>query len=123
PPPACHISAQRGEQQCTVSLGHSGSPIHGKSRRCRLGHVISCFQSQLITCKQGNAGYRHFSPTSCNADSSALMISPRHRHLSVSISTSSQCSSMPPASAHQCHINATYQFPSVPHQCYISVPI
>ncbi|CAI9602575.1 unnamed protein product, partial [Staurois parvus] len=32
-------------------------------------------------------------------------------HLSVSISASSQCSSMPPAMAlaHQCHINATYQ--------------
>ncbi|CAI9588167.1 unnamed protein product, partial [Staurois parvus] len=35
---------------------------HGKSRRCRLGHVISGVQSQLITCKQGNTGYRHSSP-------------------------------------------------------------
>ncbi|CAI9549895.1 unnamed protein product, partial [Staurois parvus] len=58
-------------------------------------------------------------------------------HLSVSISASCQCSSMPPASAHQCqinatfqclpvHINATYQCPSelpfsVTHQCQ-SVP-
>ncbi|CAI9612951.1 unnamed protein product [Staurois parvus] len=24
---------------------------HVKSQRCRLGHVISCVQSQLITCK------------------------------------------------------------------------
>ncbi|CAI9611765.1 unnamed protein product [Staurois parvus] len=31
------------------NLGHSRSPIHGKSRRCRLSHVISCVQSQLIT--------------------------------------------------------------------------
>ncbi|CAI9570715.1 unnamed protein product [Staurois parvus] len=47
----------------------------------------------------------------------ALMICvPQQCHLSVSISASSQCSSMPPASAHQCHI-------SVPHQCHISVPI
>ncbi|CAI9534190.1 unnamed protein product [Staurois parvus] len=30
-------------------------------------------------------------------------------HLSVSINASCQCSSMPPASAHQCLINATYQ--------------
>ncbi|CAI9552260.1 unnamed protein product, partial [Staurois parvus] len=34
--------------------------------------------------------------------------------------------SVPPVSAHQCHlsvpINATCQFPSVPHQCHISVP-
>ncbi|CAI9532615.1 unnamed protein product [Staurois parvus] len=37
-------------------------------------------------------------------------------HLSVSINASCQCPSMPPASAHQCHI-------SVPHQCHISVPI
>ncbi|CAI9590821.1 unnamed protein product, partial [Staurois parvus] len=40
---------QRGDRQCALSLGHSGSPIHGTSRRCRLGHVISCVQSQLIT--------------------------------------------------------------------------
>ncbi|CAI9598796.1 unnamed protein product, partial [Staurois parvus] len=30
-------------------------------------------------------------------------------HLSVSISASCQCSSLSPASAHQCHINATFQ--------------
>ncbi|CAI9603455.1 unnamed protein product, partial [Staurois parvus] len=61
------------------------------------------------------------------------MISP---HLSVSISASSQCSSMPPASAtsvphfsaHQCHIKATYQCPSelpfsVTHQCQSVPPI
>ncbi|CAI9561482.1 unnamed protein product, partial [Staurois parvus] len=49
------------------------------------------------------------------------------RHLSVSISASSQCSSMPPVSVHQCQlsvlIHATCQCPSVPHQCHISVPI
>ncbi|CAI9576052.1 unnamed protein product, partial [Staurois parvus] len=60
-------------------------------------------------------------------------------HLSVSISASCQCSSMPPASAHQCHINATfqclpvhinatYQCPSklpfrVTHQCQSVPPI
>ncbi|CAI9614059.1 unnamed protein product, partial [Staurois parvus] len=75
---------------------HSGSAIHRKSRRCRLGHVISGFQSQLITCKQGNAGYRHLSPQRW--------------------------------SAHQCHINATYQCPSelhfsVTHQCQSVQPI
>ncbi|CAI9576859.1 unnamed protein product [Staurois parvus] len=41
------------------------------------------------------------------ADHMALMIS--QCLLSVSISASCQCSSMPPASAHQYHINATYQ--------------
>ncbi|CAI9539562.1 unnamed protein product [Staurois parvus] len=42
----------------------------------------------------------------------------------VTISASCQCSSMPPASAHQCHINDTYQCQSVPpvnaSQCYLS---
>ncbi|CAI9565996.1 unnamed protein product, partial [Staurois parvus] len=51
-----------------------------------------------------------------------------HCHLSVPISASSQCSSMPHASAHQCHINATYQCPSelpfnVTHQCRSVPPI
>ncbi|CAI9575009.1 unnamed protein product [Staurois parvus] len=48
------------------------------------------------------------------------------------LSASCQCSSMPPASAHQCyisvHINATYQCPSelpfsVTHQCQLVPPI
>ncbi|CAI9608272.1 unnamed protein product, partial [Staurois parvus] len=30
-------------------------------------------------------------------------------HLSVSINATCQCPSMPPASAHQCHINVPYQ--------------
>ncbi|CAI9573878.1 unnamed protein product, partial [Staurois parvus] len=82
------------------SLGDSGSPIHGKSRRCRRSHVISCVQSQLITDHQ---------------------------------STDDQCAQMisvapvvPPISVHQCQlsvlVSATCQFPSVPHQCHISVP-
>ncbi|CAI9572603.1 unnamed protein product, partial [Staurois parvus] len=54
-------------------------------RRCQLGHVISCVQSQLITVHQ------------CPDD----QCGPR--------SATCQCSSMPPASAHQCLINATYQ--------------
>ncbi|CAI9596760.1 unnamed protein product, partial [Staurois parvus] len=46
----------------------------------------------------------------------------------MSISASCQCSSMPPASAHQCHINATYQCSSelpfsVTHQCQSVPPI
>ncbi|CAI9613626.1 unnamed protein product, partial [Staurois parvus] len=50
----------------------------------------------------------------------------------MSISASCQCSSMPPASAHHCHIsvniNATYQCPSelpfsVTHQCQSVPPI
>ncbi|CAI9600650.1 unnamed protein product, partial [Staurois parvus] len=56
---------------------------HGNSRRCRLGHVISCVQSQLITDHQGTD------------DQCALMIS--------------VAPAVPPVSVHQCHINATYQ--------------
>ncbi|CAI9571039.1 unnamed protein product [Staurois parvus] len=52
----------------------------------------------------------------CSVIIRVLMTSPQQCHRSVSISASSQCSSMPPASAHQCHI-------SVPHQCHIAVPI
>ncbi|CAI9539111.1 unnamed protein product, partial [Staurois parvus] len=55
---------------------------------------ISSVQSQLITCKQ-----------------------PQQRHLSVSISASCQCSSMPPASAHQCHISVPIGATSMPHIC------
>ncbi|CAI9612287.1 unnamed protein product, partial [Staurois parvus] len=83
-----------------LTLGHSGSPIHGKSRRCRLSHVISCVQSQLITDHQGTD------------DQCALMIS--------------VAPEVPPVSVHQCQLSvlnsATCQCPSVPHQCHISVP-
>ncbi|CAI9567448.1 unnamed protein product, partial [Staurois parvus] len=77
---------------CAESLGHSGSPIHGKSRRCRLSHVISCVQSQLITDHQSTD------------DQCALMIC--------------VAPAVPPICVHQCqchsalcqcHINATYQ--------------
>ncbi|CAI9598533.1 unnamed protein product, partial [Staurois parvus] len=83
------------------SFRHSGSPIHGKFRRCRLSHVISCVQSQLITYHQSTD------------DQCALMI----------------CVApvAPPVSVHQCQvsmlIHATCQCPSVPHQSHISVPI
>ncbi|CAI9588622.1 unnamed protein product, partial [Staurois parvus] len=82
------------------SLGHSGSSIHGKSRRCLLGHVISYVQSQLITDHQSTD------------DQCALMIS--------------VAPAVPPVGVHQCQllvlISATCQCPSVPHQCRISVP-
>ncbi|CAI9592324.1 unnamed protein product, partial [Staurois parvus] len=99
------------DRRCAVSNGHSGSPIHGKSRRCRLGHVIS---------------YVHIT-----ADQCALMIcvaptappvSVHQCQLSVLIHATCQCPSVPHFSAHQCHINAIYQCPSelpfsVTHQC------
>ncbi|CAI9537408.1 unnamed protein product, partial [Staurois parvus] len=76
---------------------------HGKSGKCQLDHMISCVQSQLIT-------WDMYTDHQGIDDQCALMISvPQKCHLSVSISVSSQCSSVPRASAHQCHINATYQ--------------
>ncbi|CAI9535421.1 unnamed protein product, partial [Staurois parvus] len=108
---------QHGERQYAVSLGHSGSPINGKIRRCRLGHVISCVQSQLIT-------WDMYTDHQSTDDQCALMIcvapavppvSVHQCQLSVLIQATCQCPSVP----HQCHISV----PSSAHQCYISVPI
>ncbi|CAI9606470.1 unnamed protein product, partial [Staurois parvus] len=71
-----------------MSLGHSGSLIHGKSRRRRFGHVISCVQSQLIT-------WEMYTDDQGTDDQCALMIS--------------VAAEVPAVSNHQCHINATYQ--------------
>ncbi|CAI9584993.1 unnamed protein product [Staurois parvus] len=80
---------------------------HGKSRRCRLGHVISCVQSQLIT-------WDMYTDHQSTDDQCALMIS--------------AAPAVPAVSVHQCHINATYQCPSelpfsVIHQCQSVPPI
>ncbi|CAI9624689.1 unnamed protein product, partial [Staurois parvus] len=117
--------------------GHSGSPIHGKNRRCWLGHVISCVQSQLIADHQGTDD--QCSPSSVTCQCPSLPALNAHLcHLPVPISATStphisayQCTSMPHISAHlsclsvslisasQCHlslppISATYQCQSVP---------
>ncbi|CAI9544828.1 unnamed protein product, partial [Staurois parvus] len=94
---------------CAVSLGHSGSLINGKSQRFWLGHVISCVQSQLISWDM----YTDHQDTDDQCSPS---------------SATSQCPSMPAVSAHQCHINATYQCSSdlplgVTYQCQSVPPI
>ncbi|CAI9568006.1 unnamed protein product, partial [Staurois parvus] len=72
------------------------SPINGKSRRYRLGHAISCVQSQLIS-------WDMYTDHQGTDDQCALMIS--------------VAPAVPPVSVHQCQlsvlINATYQCPSV----------
>ncbi|CAI9563978.1 unnamed protein product, partial [Staurois parvus] len=104
---------------CTVSLEHSGLPIHGKSRRCRLSHVISCVQSQLITWDM----YKDHQSTD---EQCALMICVAPAAPPVSVH---QCQlPMPISATFQCHINATYQCPSelpfsVTHQCHLSMPV
>ncbi|CAI9553804.1 unnamed protein product, partial [Staurois parvus] len=116
---------------------------HRKSRRCRLSHVISCVQSQLIT-------WDMYTDHKGTDDQCALMISvapavpPVSVHQCTSmphISAHLSCLSVPPISASQCClsvpcISAAFQCPSmmpvnasssVPpisvHQCSLSVPI
>ncbi|CAI9551829.1 unnamed protein product, partial [Staurois parvus] len=103
------LSAQGADQWCAVS------------RRCRLGHVISYVQSQLVTDHQGTD------------DQCALMISVTPEVPPVSlcqcISASCQCTSMPHISAHlSClsvsPISAAYQchasvLPFSAHQCLL----
>ncbi|CAI9550253.1 unnamed protein product, partial [Staurois parvus] len=79
----------------------SDTADHGKSRRCRLGHVISCVQSQLIT-------WYMYTDHQGTDDQCALMISVAPEVPPVS-AHQCQCPSVPHASAHQCHISATYQ--------------
>ncbi|CAI9536634.1 unnamed protein product [Staurois parvus] len=78
---------------------------HGKSRRCWLGHVISCVQSQLIT-------WDIYTDHQGTDDQCALMIS--------------VAPAVPAVSVHQCHINATYQCLPVPinaiYQCPSELP-
>ncbi|CAI9588650.1 unnamed protein product, partial [Staurois parvus] len=118
-------SAQRGDRRCTVP---SDTGVHGKSRRCRLGHVISCVQSQLIT-------WDMYTDHLGTDDQCALMISVAPEVPPVSVhqcqqpvlisatcqcpselpfNVTHQCQSMPPINANQCHllvlpISATYQ--------------
>ncbi|CAI9572732.1 unnamed protein product [Staurois parvus] len=106
------------------SLGHSGSPINGKSRRCRLSHVISCVQSQLIT---------SVPPVSVHQCQLSVLIHATCKCPSVPHFNAYQCTSMPHISAHlSClsvsPISATYQCQSVPpisaaSQCRLSVQV
>ncbi|CAI9578772.1 unnamed protein product [Staurois parvus] len=86
-------------------FGHSRSPIHGKSRRCRLGHVISCVQSQLIT-------WDMYTDDQC-----ALMISVASSVPAVSAHLS--CLSVSPINPKQCHLS---MMPVNAHQCHLPVP-
>ncbi|CAI9598412.1 unnamed protein product, partial [Staurois parvus] len=102
------------------ALCPSDTADHGKSRRCQLGHVISCIQSQLNTWDM----YTDYQGTDQCADDQC---GPR--------SATCQCSSVP--RTHQCHISV--HITSMPHisahlsclsmspisavnQCHLSVP-
>ncbi|CAI9601129.1 unnamed protein product, partial [Staurois parvus] len=103
--------------------GHSGSPIHGKRRRCRLSDVISCVQSQLITWDmytdhQGTDDQCGPRSATCQCPS-VPAVSAEQCHLPVPISATYQCLPV--------HINAIYQCPSelpfiVTHQCQSVLP-
>ncbi|CAI9588060.1 unnamed protein product [Staurois parvus] len=104
---------------------HQGTADHRsteKTRRCRLGHVISCVQSQLIT-------WDIYTDHQGTDDQCALMIIVAPAVPPVS---AHQCHLPVPISAFQCHlsvpVSATYQCQSVPHisaanQCHLSVPV
>ncbi|CAI9597459.1 unnamed protein product, partial [Staurois parvus] len=112
---------------------------HGKSRRCRLGHVIRCVQSQLITDHQGTDDQcalmisvaPEVPPVSVNQCQQSVLISatcqcPSVPHISVyqctsmpHISAYLSCLSVPRASAHQCHISVH----TSASQCHLSMPI
>ncbi|CAI9562420.1 unnamed protein product, partial [Staurois parvus] len=106
----------------------SDTADHGKSRRCRLGHVISCVQSQLIT-------WDMYTDHQGTDDQCALMISVAPEvpavsahlcHVPVPISATSmphisayQGTSMPHISA---HLSCLSMSPISASQCHLSVP-
>ncbi|CAI9590796.1 unnamed protein product, partial [Staurois parvus] len=67
---------------------------HGKSRGCRLGHVISCVQSQLIK-------WNMYTDHQGTDDHCALMIS--------------VAPAVPPVSVHQCLVSVPISVTSMPH--------
>ncbi|CAI9568322.1 unnamed protein product, partial [Staurois parvus] len=110
--------------RCAVSLRHSGSPIHGKSRRCWLGHVINCVQSQLITDHQGTDDQCGPRSATCQCPS-VPVVCDEQCHVPVHINATS----VPHISAYQCtsmpHISVHLSCLSVPpinaNQCHLSV--
>ncbi|CAI9591120.1 unnamed protein product, partial [Staurois parvus] len=99
------------------SLGHSRSPIHGKSRRCRLGHVISCGTDDQCTLM-------------INVAPEVPPVSVHQCQLSVLNSAMCQCPSVPHISAYQCtsmphsaHLSCLSVSPIGASQCHLSVPI
>ncbi|CAI9581694.1 unnamed protein product, partial [Staurois parvus] len=96
------------------SCAAQGSLIYGKSRRCRLGHVISCVQSQLITWDmytdhQGTDDQCALMISVAPEVPSVLPVSASQCRLSVCISAAYQCPSVPPISASQCPPNSASQ--------------
>ncbi|CAI9534449.1 unnamed protein product, partial [Staurois parvus] len=103
-----------------------------KSQRCRLGHVISCVQSQLITDHQGTDDQCALMiciapavpPVKCP---SVPAVSAHPCHLPVPISATSmphisayQCTSMPRISA---HLSCLSVLPISASQCHLSMPV
>ncbi|CAI9591772.1 unnamed protein product, partial [Staurois parvus] len=137
----CACAAQ-GARSAAIAgaLCPSDTADHRKIRRCRLGHVISCVQSQLIT-------WDMYTDHQGTDDQCALMISvapevppaSAHQcHVPVPISATSmphisahQCTSMPHISAYQCtsmphisaHLSCLSMSPISVSQCHLSMPI
>ncbi|CAI9579966.1 unnamed protein product, partial [Staurois parvus] len=109
----------------------SNTADHGKSQRCRLGHVISCVQSQLITWDMytDHQGTDEVPPISASAHQ--CHINATYQCIPVHINATYQCpSELPFNVTHQCQCqchqcSAAYQCQSVPpisaSQCCLSV--
>ncbi|CAI9549286.1 unnamed protein product, partial [Staurois parvus] len=102
---------------------------HGKSRRCQLGHVISCVQSQLIT-------WDIYTDHQGTDDQCSLMISIAPAAPPVSahqcpVPVPISATSMPDISAYQCtlmphisaHLSCLSLSPISASQCHLSMPI
>ncbi|CAI9600965.1 unnamed protein product, partial [Staurois parvus] len=103
---------------------------HGKSRRCRLGHVISCGTDDQCALMISVAPA--VPPVSVHQCLISVPISATYQCLPVHISAHLSCLSVSPISASQCHlsmpISATYQCcqpvpPISASQCRLSVPV
>ncbi|CAI9615960.1 unnamed protein product, partial [Staurois parvus] len=101
---------------------------HRKSRRCRLAHVISCVQSQLIT-------WDMYTDHQSTDDQCALMISvapavPRASAHQCLVPVLISATSMPHISAYQCttmphisaHLSCLSVSPISASQCRLTVP-
>ncbi|CAI9575479.1 unnamed protein product, partial [Staurois parvus] len=112
----------------TSALCPSDTADHGKSRRCRLGHVISCVQSQLIT-------WEMYTDHQGTDNQCALMISVAPEMPPVSVHQCQQpvpisATSMPHISAYQCtsmphisaHLSCLSMSPISASQCHLSMP-
>ncbi|CAI9619243.1 unnamed protein product, partial [Staurois parvus] len=114
-------SAQRGDRRCAVSLGHSGSQKEPK--------ISAQSYDQLCPITADHIGDMYTDHLGTD-DQCALMITVAPEvHLSVLISATCQCPSVPHISAYQCtsmphisaHLSCLSMSPITASQCHLSM--